>query len=281
MLFDGCNMLIAPRRSARTRNRCRPRWNDDVSLRMPIRHSVVNSLTIIRAVCYHRRDRSCDLFKKTHYFRYVADIVLRQFNGDDFMRVGIDAEMQFAPTPRGTNATLLIQPFAFAIDLQASTVDEEMERFVTVKRLWQNGQAAPSAAQCRVVRNCNIDVEQSRDRSQQSFSLTQRLVEHQAKRKRGLDGYRRIDRLTATLSRRRSVPCRDGLFGKPNRQLSPPHQRCIIVWPVRHSVSRLGEFVTATLIELVWHGFPNRSMERRGHPTDRATVPPPPSSVHL
>ena len=118
MLFDGCNMLIALRRPARTRNRCRPRWNDDVSLRMTIRHSVVDSLTIIGAVCYHRRDRGCDLIKKSHYLRNVADIVLRQFNGDDFMRVGIDAEMQFAPTPRGTNATLLIQPFTLAIDLQ-------------------------------------------------------------------------------------------------------------------------------------------------------------------
>jgi hypothetical protein len=137
MLFDGRNMLIALRRPARTRNRRRPRCNDDVSLRMPIRHSVVDSLTIICAVCYHRRDRGCDLFKKTHYFRYVADIVLRQFDGDDFMRVGIDAEMQFAPTPRRTNATLLIQPFALAIDLQAGIVDEEMEWFVTTSRLWQ------------------------------------------------------------------------------------------------------------------------------------------------
>ena len=77
---------------------------------MSIRHSVVDSLTIICAVGYHRRDPRCDLIKKTHYFRYVADIVLRQFNGDDFMRFGIDAEMQFAPTPRGTNTTLLIQP---------------------------------------------------------------------------------------------------------------------------------------------------------------------------
>ena len=117
--------------------------------------------------------------------RYVADIVRRQFNGDDFMRVGIDAEMQFAPTPRGKDATLLIQPFALAIDLQTSTVDEEMEWFVTTNRPWQNGQPAPSAAQCRVVGNRNIDVEQSRNRSQQSFSLTKRLVEHQAKRKRG------------------------------------------------------------------------------------------------
>jgi hypothetical protein len=68
--------------------------------------------------------------------RYVADIVRRQFNGDDFMRVGIDAEMQFAPTPRGTNTSLLIQPFALAIDLQTSAVDEEMQWFVTENRLW-------------------------------------------------------------------------------------------------------------------------------------------------
>ena len=68
--------------------------------------------------------------------RYVADIVLRQFNCDDFTRVGINAEMQFAPTPRGTNTTLLIQPFALAIDLQTSAVDEEMQWFVTTNRLW-------------------------------------------------------------------------------------------------------------------------------------------------
>ena len=46
------------------------------------------------------------------------------------MAVGIDAEMQFAPAPRGTNTTLLIQPLALAVDLQTSAVDEEMQRFV-------------------------------------------------------------------------------------------------------------------------------------------------------
>ena len=258
MLFDGGNMLIALRRPTRTRDRCGPRWNDDVSLRMSIRHSVVDSLTIICAVGYHRRDPRCDLIKKTHYFRYVADIVLRQFNGDDFMRFGIDAEMQFAPTPRGTNTTLLIQPLALAIDLQTSTVDEEMEWFVTTNRPWQNGQPAPSAAQCRVVGNCNIDVEQSRNRSQQSFSLTQRLVEHQAKRKRGLDGYCRIDRLTATPSGGWCTPLSDRLVGEPHRQCTPPHQSCVIVRPVRDTIFRGGDFVATRFVELVRHGFLHR-----------------------
>ena len=104
-----------------------PWWNDDISLRVPIRHSVVDSLSIICAVCYQRRDAGCDPIKKTHYFRYFADIVLRHCNGGDFMRVGIDAEKQFAPTPRGRNIMLLVQPFALAINLQTSAVDEESE----------------------------------------------------------------------------------------------------------------------------------------------------------
>ena len=66
MLLDGCNMLIALRRPTRTRNRCRTRWNDDDSLRMTISHSVVDSLTIICAVCYHRSDPGRDLIKKTY-----------------------------------------------------------------------------------------------------------------------------------------------------------------------------------------------------------------------
>ncbi len=36
MLFDGCNMLIALRHPARTQNRCRPRWDDDVSLSLTL-----------------------------------------------------------------------------------------------------------------------------------------------------------------------------------------------------------------------------------------------------
>ena len=46
---------------------------------------------------YHRRDPRCDLIKKTHYFRYVADIVWRQFGDHDVMRIGVDAYVQLAP----------------------------------------------------------------------------------------------------------------------------------------------------------------------------------------
>jgi hypothetical protein len=56
---------------------------------------------IVRRQSHHHRRRLLSQTKKTHYFRYVADIVLRQFDVADFMRVGIDAEMQFAANAEG------------------------------------------------------------------------------------------------------------------------------------------------------------------------------------
>ena len=71
----------------------------------------------------------------------------------------------------------------------------------------------------------DIDPEQIGDRTQKTFGLTQRLMEHQTKRKAGLDGDRRIDWLTTPLSGRRRTPCRHGFLGEPHRHASPPYQR--------------------------------------------------------
>jgi hypothetical protein len=57
-----------------------------------------------------------------------------------------------------------------------------------------------------VIRDSDIDREHIGDRPQQALGLAQRLVEHQAKREAGLDGDRRIKRLTAALAGRRRVP---------------------------------------------------------------------------
>jgi hypothetical protein len=64
-----------------------------------------------------------------------------------------------------------------------------------------------------MIRDGNIDPEHIGDRTQKTFGLTQRLVEHQAKRKAGLNGDRRIDWLATPLSGRRRMPCRHRLLG--------------------------------------------------------------------
>ena len=64
---------------------------------MTFGHSSVNGFAVIRAVCHQRRNVSLDLIQQLREFGNVADIIRRQFHGDDFMRVGINAQMQPAP----------------------------------------------------------------------------------------------------------------------------------------------------------------------------------------
>jgi len=64
-----------------------------------------------------------------------------------------------------------------------------------------------------VIGDADIDSQHRSERSQQALGLTQRLMEHQAKREAGLDGDRRIDWLTAPLSGSRSMPGLNGFFG--------------------------------------------------------------------
>jgi hypothetical protein len=56
---------------------------------------------------------------------HVTDIIRRQFGGDNFVRAGINTEVQLAPAPRRANTTLLIEPFAFAVNLQAGAIDKQ------------------------------------------------------------------------------------------------------------------------------------------------------------
>ena len=56
-------------------------------------HVSVDSLTVIRAICRHRCNVSIDLIKQVWNFGNIADIIRRQFDRDNFMRVGINTEM--------------------------------------------------------------------------------------------------------------------------------------------------------------------------------------------
>src|SRR5580692_4506305 len=113
--------------------------------------SIVDDFTVIRAIRDHRRNPNIDLIKQIRYFGNVTDIVRRQLHRDDFMRVGVHTKVQLAPTPAGANAMFLIKPLAFAIDLEAGTVDQEMQWLRAVDVLWQYRQTAAASTQRRMI----------------------------------------------------------------------------------------------------------------------------------
>ena len=77
----------------------------------------------------------------------------------------------------------------------------------------------------------------SRAAIEQFFSLMQRLEEHPAKRKHGLDGYCRTDQLIATLSRCRSVHA--AMASSVSQTVSSPRRTNAASWS--------GQFVTQYL----------------------------------
>jgi hypothetical protein len=107
-----------------TCNGCYSWWNNNRRFWVMLGNSVVNDLAIVRPVCSHRRNVSTDLIKEVWQLRDVADIIRRQFHRHDFMRIGIDTQMQLAPTPTRSDAVFLIEPFALAVNLQASAIDQ-------------------------------------------------------------------------------------------------------------------------------------------------------------
>jgi hypothetical protein len=80
--------------------------------------SIVDGFSIIRAIRGHRCNLSINLIKWRRHFGDVTDIVRRQIRGNDFMRDGVNPEVQLAPPSARPNAVFLIEPFCPAVNLQ-------------------------------------------------------------------------------------------------------------------------------------------------------------------
>jgi hypothetical protein len=90
-----------------------------------------------------------------------------------------------ASNPSCSLAVFLVEPFSLAVNLHTCAVDKKMQWLRTVKPLEQDCQATTATAEGRMIGDGDIDPEHIGDRTQKTFGLTQRLSEHQAKRKAG------------------------------------------------------------------------------------------------
>ena len=98
------------------------------------------------------------------------------------MRDGVNPEVQLAPPSARPNAVFLIEPFSLAVNLQTCAVDNKMQWLRTVRPLEHDCQATTATAEGRMIGDGDIDPEHIGDRTQKTFGLTQRLVEHQTNR---------------------------------------------------------------------------------------------------
>lgn len=84
-------------------------------------------LAVIGAIGRELADGVADLTEQRLHLRGVAGIVVGHDMSDDLATVGIQRQVQFAPSPTGLGTMRLFQPLAGAVDLQPGAVDEDMD----------------------------------------------------------------------------------------------------------------------------------------------------------
>src|SRR5438309_9859305 len=89
------------------RNRTRTRWHDDRGFGMTGSDLAVDAVLVVCAIGGERGDGTIDLVEQGTDLRAVIDIIGGQRGGDDPTRVGIDADVQFAPRPAPARTMLL------------------------------------------------------------------------------------------------------------------------------------------------------------------------------
>ena len=159
MLRDRCDMKVALCRRGSTCNRRRSWRNDNRRFGMTFGDGIVHRIATIRAVRCHRSNVCVDLIEQVRYFGDITHIIECQFDREDFMRASVHAEVKLASPPVRPDTVLLIEPFAFAINLQARAVDQEMQWLSAVNVLWQYCLAAGPTAQRRMIWYGNGDAQ--------------------------------------------------------------------------------------------------------------------------
>ena len=136
--------------------------------------------SIISSVCQKVRDRAVKLIQENWKRCRIANIILGQIGADDLATDKIKTEVELAPrAPFALGFMLFLKPVAFARDLQAGTVDNQVNPSLTVDPwLCLLRQPITPARQGGEIRHCDHNPQQFCNGAHQSLSLAQRLVEN-------------------------------------------------------------------------------------------------------
>jgi hypothetical protein len=179
------------------------------------------------------------------------------------MRISIHAEVNLAPPPVRSDTVFPIEPFAFAVNFETRAVDKKMKWLVAVDVNRQYRQTAAASTEGGVIRNGDVDPEHIGDRTKQPFSLTERLVEHQAEREGGLNRDRRIDRLTTPAPV--AGACQAAKASSVNQTVMAPRRT--------NAASYSGQFVTRYLaVGILWRRLSQNLYGMGFHSQGRWTI---------
>lgn len=120
-------------------------------------------------------DLCVDPIKQRPHLRGIVCILIGQALGDDLAAVGVERQMELAPSPAQSGAVLVFQPLTGALDLQSGAVDQHMQRAVRRMVLTSPGEprlpCLRPAAQRRMIGNRQVKTHQIEQREHQPLAL--------------------------------------------------------------------------------------------------------------
>ena len=109
-------------------HRRRARWNLHIDVIAVRRDRLVSGVTIIRAIRRHSGNPVFNLIQQRHHLGWIVGVLIRQGLRHDHAASSIDRQVQFTPFPARLRAMLRLQPLARPVDLQSSTIDQNVQR---------------------------------------------------------------------------------------------------------------------------------------------------------
>src|SRR5690606_37550953 len=177
-----------------------------------------------------------DLAEQVGQDRCITDMAPGDLDSADLQCLLVDSEVDLAPDAPLGAAVLARVPLAFALNLDAGAVDQQVQRpfGATIRNV--DGEGLLASAQRAEVGHRPVKA----DQAQQAFDEPGRLPECHAEQhlhcQASLNGSIAVCLLATTLACRRGIPGHLGV--KPDRQRAPALERFIVGWPVPGLVSR-------------------------------------------
>ena len=164
-------------------------------------NGVENGSSIISAIGHERGRRRVQLRQQSLNMRGVIDVFVGQIKRHDIPAAGVNADMKLLPGAAFGRPVLFKQPFASAAQFQSGAVDDQLKIAGLVSPGRFRRQSTRPPAQRRMIRDGQVDLQHSHDRTNQPFALAKRQSKHRSQSQRGFDGKVRIMTLTAGVVR--------------------------------------------------------------------------------
>ena len=177
-----------------------------------------------------------DLAEQVGQDRCISDVAPGDFDRSNLQCLLVDAEVDLAPDAPFGAAVLARVPLAFALNLDAGAVDQQVQRPFGATIRDVDGEGLLAAAQRAEVGHRPVKP----DQAQQAFDEPRRLPECHAEQH--LHGKAGLDRAIAVALPAATPACRCGLPAhlgiEPDRQRAPALERFVIGRPVLGPVGR-------------------------------------------